>query len=223
VEADNQFLYAQDPGSGGIYRCGAPYTDEGSCALENTQGKTVMGNHTISVNPRSYQTYIAAASSGSVGNLYQRLDSGSVNVAPLIEETKKYASGLDSDVNALGNATTAQAAALSAAQTREEAMAAIEQITDLDDKFKETRIQQGNMRSKIVNDKAVPLSTGRLMALKAVAITLVCTIVIHLILSMFLSPTVVMGISIGVLAIGLFAAYGYLGAGVKVSISSLKE
>jgi hypothetical protein len=40
---------------------------------------------------------------------------------------------------------------------------------------------------------------------------------------MFLSPTVVMGISIGVLAIGVFSAYSYLGAGVKVSISSLKE
>jgi hypothetical protein len=222
VEADNQFLYAQDQGSGGIYRCGAPYSDVTSCQLENTQGNTVSGTHTISVNPRSYQTYIAAASSGSVGNLYQRLDSGSVNVAPLIEETKKYASGLDSDVNALGTATTAQSAALAAAQTREEAMAAIQQITDLDDKFKETRINQGNMRSKIVNDKAVPLSTARLSALKVVAITLVCTIVLHVILGFFLSPTVVMGISIGVLAIGLFVAYSYLGAGVKVSISSLK-
>jgi hypothetical protein len=223
VEADNQFLYAQDQGSGGIYRCGAPYSDVTSCQLENTKGNTVSGTHTISVNPRSYQTYLAAASSGSVGNLYQRLDSGSVNVAPLIEETKKYASGLDSDVNALGNATTAQSAALAAAQTREEAMAAIEQITDLDDKFKETRIHQGNMRSKIVNDKAVPLSTARLSALKVVAITLVCTIVLHIILSFFLSPTIVMGISLGILAIGLFSAYGYLGAGVKVSISSLKE
>lgn len=223
VEADNQFLYAQDQGSGGIYRCGAPYSDVTSCELENTQGNTVSGTHTISVNPRSYQTYLAAASSGSVGNLYQRLDSGSVNVAPQIEETKKYASGLDSDVNALGTATTAQSAALAAAQTREEAMSAIEQITDLDDKFKETRIKQGNMRSKIVNDKAVPLSTARLSALKVVAITLVCTIVLHLILSMFLSPTVVMGISIGVLAIGVLSAYSYLGAGVKVSISSLKE
>lgn len=222
VEADSQFLYAQDPGSGGIYRCGAPYTDEDSCALENTQGKSVMGSHTISVNPRSYQTYIAAASSGSVGNLYQRLDEGSVNVSPQIEETKKYASGLDSDVNALGYATTAQAAALSAAQTREEAMAAIQQITDLDDKFKETRIQQGNLRSKIVNDKAIPLSTARLSALKVVAITLVCTIVLHIVLSVFLSPTIVMGISIGALAIGLSVAYGYLGAGVNVSISSLK-
>ena len=222
VEADNQFLYAQDQGSGGIYRCGAPYSDVTSCQLENTKGNTVSGTHTISVNPRSYQTYIAAASSGSVGNLYQRLDSGSVNVAPLMEETKKYASGLDSDVNALGNATTAQSAALAAAQTREEAMAAIEQITDLDDKFKETRIQQGNMRSKIVNDKAVPLSTARLSALKVVAITLVCTIVLHIILSFFLSPTIVMGISLAVLAIGLFSAYSDLGAGVKVSISSLK-
>jgi hypothetical protein len=222
VEADNQFLYAQDQGSGGIYRCGAPYSDVTSCQLENTQGNTVSGTHTISVNPRSYQTYLAAASSGSVGNLYQRLDSGSVDVAPLIEETKKYASGLDSDVNALGTATTAQAAALSAAQTREEAMSAIQQITDLDDKFKETRIKQGNMRSKIVNDKAVPLSTARLSALKVVAITLVFTIILHVILSFFLSPTVVMGISIGVLTIGLFVSYSYLGAGVKVSISSLK-
>ena len=223
VEADNQFMYAQDSGSGGIYRCGAPYTDEGSCALANTQGKTVSGNHTISVNPRSYQTYIAAASSGSVGNLYQRLDEGSVNISPQIEETKKYASGLDSDVNALGTATTAQSAALAAAQTREEAMAAIQQITDLDDKFKETRIKQGNMRSKIVNDKAVPMATGRLNALKTVAITLVCTIVLHVVLSFFLSPTIVMGISLAVLAIGVSVAYSYLGAGVKVSISSLKE
>ena len=222
VEADNQFMYAQDSGSGGIYRCGAPYTEEGSCELENTQGKSVMGNHTISVNPRSYQTYIAAATSGSVGNLYQRLDEGSVNVAPQVEEAKKYASGLDSDVNALGTATTAQAAALSAAQTREEAMAAIDQITDLDDKFRETRIKQGNLRSKIVNDKSVPLSADRLTALKVVAIALMCTIVLHTVLSFFLSPTIVMGISVASLVIGVIVAYTYLGTGIKVSISSVK-
>jgi hypothetical protein len=219
VEADNQFMYAQDPGSGGIYRCGAPYTEDDSCKLADTQGKTVMGNHTISVNPRSYQTYIAAASSGPVGNLYQRLDEGSVNVAPLIEQTKKYTSGLDSDVNALGYATTAQAAALSAAHTREQALEAIEQITDLDDKFKETRIKQGNMRSKIINDKSA-LPT-RIMALKVVAYTLVAVIILHIVLSFFLSPTLVMGISVVGTLIGLSVAYSYLGVGYKISFSSL--
>ena len=220
VEADNQFMYAQDPGSGGIYRCGAPYTESDSCKLTDTRGQAVMGSHTISVNPRSYQTYVAAASSGSVGNLYQRLDEGSVNVAPMIEETKKYASGLDSDVNALGYATTAQAAALSAAQTREEAMFAIEQITDLDDKFKETRIKQGNMRSKIINDKS-EIST-RIMALKVIAYTLISVILLHIVLSFFLSPTIVMGISVVGALIGMIIAYSYVGAGFKVSISSVK-
>jgi hypothetical protein len=219
VEADNQFMYAQDQGSGGIYRCGAPYTEADSCKLADTQGNTVTGNHTISVNPRSYQTYIAAASSGPVGNLYQRLDEGSVNVAPLMEETKKYTSGLDSDVNALGYATYAQASALSAAHTRQQAMEAIEQITDLDDKFTETRIKQGNMRSKIVNDKSV-LST-RIMALKVVAYTLIAVIILHIVLSFFLSPTIVMGISLVSTLIGLFIAYSYLGVGYKITFSSL--
>jgi len=223
VEADSQFLYAQDQGSGGVYRCGAPYSDVTSCQLEDTQGQTVSGNHTISVNPRSYQTYIAAASSGSVGNLYQRLDEGSVNVAPVLDQTKQYATQMDSDVNALGDSTTAQAAALSAAQTREQAMGVIQQITDLDDKFKETRIKQGNLRSKITNDQSVPLSTARLTALKVVAITLGCVIVLHVILGLFLSPTIVMGISLTALLIGVLVAYNYLGAGFKVSISSLKE
>jgi hypothetical protein len=219
VEADNQFMYAQDQGSGSIYRCGAPYTEADSCKLADTQGKTVSGSRTISVNPRSYQTYIAAASSGPVGNLYQRLDEGSVNVAPLIEETKKYASGLDSDVNALGTATTAQAAALSAAHTREQALEAIQQITDLDDEFTETRIKQGNMRSKIVNDKSV-LST-RIMALKVVAYTLVAVIILHIVLSFFLSPTIVMGISLVGTLIGLSIAYSYLSVGYKITFSSL--
>uniref|UniRef100_A0A6C0AJ60 Uncharacterized protein n=1 Tax=viral metagenome TaxID=1070528 RepID=A0A6C0AJ60_9ZZZZ len=222
VEADSQFLYAQDQGSGGVYRCGAPYSDVTSCQLEDTQGQTVSGNHTISVNPRSYQTYIAAASSGSVGNLYQRLDEGSVNVAPILDQTKQYATQMDSDVNALGDSTTAQAAALSAAQTREQAMGVIQQITDLDDKFKETRIKQGNLRSKITNDQSVPLSTARLTALKVIAITLGCVIVLHVILGLFLSPTIVMGISLTLLLIGVLVAYSYLGVGVKVSISSVK-
>jgi hypothetical protein len=219
VEADNQFMYAQDQGSGSIYRCGAPYTEADSCKLADTQGNTVTGNHTISVNPRSYQTYLAAASSGPVGNLYQRLDEGSVNVAPLIEQTKKYTSGLDSDVNALGTATTAQAAALSAAHTRQQAMEAIEEITDLDDKFTETRIKQGNMRSKIVNDKSV-LST-RIMALKVVAYTLVAVIILHIVLSFFLSPTIVMGISVAAALIGVTIAYSYLSVGYKITFSSL--
>jgi hypothetical protein len=222
VEADNQFLYAQDAGSGGVYRCGAPYTEAGSCERANTNGNSVSGNHTISVNPRSYQTYIAAASSGSVGNLYQRLDEGSVNVAPLVEETKKYASGLDSDVNALGNATTAQAAALSAAQTREQAMAAIEQITDLDDKFKQTRIKKGNMQGKILHDKPTPASTSRLLSLQVVAITLVIVILIHVVLSLFLDPVTVMMISVVLLFVGVTVAYTYVGVGYRISFSSLK-
>ena len=222
VEADNQFLYAQDVGSGGLYRCGAPYTEAGSCMLENTQGKTVSGNHTVSVNPRSYQTYIAAASSGTVGNLYQRLDEGSVNVAPLLDQTQEYATKMDSDVNALGDSTVAQSSALAAAQTREEAMGVIQQITDLDDTFKETRMKQGNMRSKIVNDRSVPLSTARLTALKVVAITLGCTVILHVILSMFLSPMIVMGVSLTVLLVGVVVAYSYVGAGLTVSISSVK-
>jgi hypothetical protein len=222
VEADNQFLYAQDAGSGGVYRCGAPYAEAGSCERANTNGNSVSGNHTISVNPRSYQTYIAAASSGSVGNLYQRLDEGSVNVAPLVEETKKYASGLDSDVNALGNATTAQAAALSAAQTREQAMAAIEQITDLDDKFKQTRIKKGNMQGKILHDKPTPASTSRLLSLQVVAITLISVILIHVVLSLFLDPVTVMMISVVLLFVGLTVAYAYVGVGYRISFSSLK-
>jgi hypothetical protein len=221
VEADNQFLYAQDAGSGGVYRCGAPYTEAGSCERANTNGNSVSGNHTISVNPRSYQTYIAAASSGSVGNLYQRLDEGSVNVAPLVEETKKYASGLDSDVNALGNATTAQAAALSATQTRQQAMAAIDQITDLDDEFKQTRIKKGNMQGKILKDKPTPASTSRLLSLQVVAITLVSVILIHVALSLFLDPVTVMIISVVLLFVGVTVAYAYVGVGYRISFSSL--
>ena len=221
VEADSQFLYAQDAGSGGLYRCGAPYTEAGSCERANTNGNSVSGNHTISVNPRSYQTYIAAASSGSVGNLYQRLDEGSVNVAPLVEETKKYASDLDSDVNALGNATTAQAAALSAAQTRQQAMAAIDQITDLDDEFKQTRIKKGNMQGKILKDKPTPASTSRLLSLQIVAITLVSVILIHVALSLFLDPVTVMIISVILLFVGVTVAYAYVGVGYRISFSSL--
>jgi len=219
VEADNQFMYAQDQGSGSIYRCGAPYTEADSCKLADTQGNTVTGNHTISVNPRSFQTYLAASSSGPVGNLYQRLDEGSVNVAPLIEQTKKYTSGLDSDVNSLGYAAYAQASALSAAHTRQQAMEAIEEITDLDDKFTETRIKQGNMRSKIVNEKSV-LST-RIMALKVVAYTLIAVIILHIALSFFLSPTIVMSISVAAALIGVTIAYSYLGVGYSISFSSL--
>lgn len=220
VEADSQFLYAQDQNSGGLYRCAAPYTDPDSCQRENTQGKAVSGAHTVSVNPRSYQTYIAASSSGSSGNLYQRLDSGSVDVAPLIDETNRYAEDMDRDVNSLGNATIAQAAALSAAQTREEALSAIQQITDLDDTFKETRIKQGNLRSKIVNEK--PLKGNRLLPLQIVAVTLFAVIIIHISLSLFLSPTIVVSISVALLLTGLIVAYNYLGVGLGVSFSLAK-
>jgi hypothetical protein len=220
VEADSQFLYAQDQGSGNLYRCSAPYTDPDSCKVERAKGNTVSGNHTVTVNPRSYQTYIAAASSGSAGNLYQRLDEGSVDVAPLIDETKQYAGQMDRDVNSLGNATTAQAAALSAAETREEALSAIQQITDLDDKFKETRIKQGNLRSKIVNEKSV-MST-RLQALRVVAYTLIAAIIIHISLSFFLSPNIVMAVSVVILLIGVIIAYTYVGVGIGLTFSFVK-
>jgi hypothetical protein len=75
------------------------------------------------------------------------------------------------------------------------------------------------MRSKIVNEKSV-LST-RIMALKVVAYTLIAVIILHIALSFFLSPTVVMSISVAASLIGLTIAYSYLGVGYKITFSSL--
>jgi len=216
VEADNQFLYAKDSGSGGIYRCAAPYSDKDSCHPVDTNGATVSGNHTISVNPRNYQTYIAASTNGSTGNMYQRLDQGSINYAPVLEETKNYTDQLDKTVNSLGDATVAQASALSAAETREEAVSAIKQVTDLRNKFRETDDKSKTLRSKILNDK--PLVTqNRLLPLQIILYTLIFTIIFHFILSYFLSPNIVMAATITSILIGCLIAYSYAGVGVNVS------
>jgi len=216
VEADNQFLYAKDSGSGGIYRCAAPYSDEESCHPVDTNGATVSGNHTISVNPRNYQTYIAASTNGSTGNMYQRLDQGSINYAPVLEETKNYTDQLDKTVNSLGDATVAQASALSAAETREEAVSAIKKVTDLRNKFRETDDKAKTLKSKILNDK--PLVTqNRLLPLQIILYTLIFTIIFHFILSYFLSPNIVMGITMTIILIGAIVAYSYAGVNFNVS------
>jgi len=216
VEADNQFLYAKDSGSGNIYRCGVPYSDKDSCHPVDTNGATVSGNHTISVNPRNYQTYIAASTNGSTGNMYQRLDEGSINYAPVLEETKNYTDQLDKTVNSLGDATVAQASALSAAETREEAVSAIKQVTDLRNKFRETDDKAKTLKSKILNDK--PLSTKKsLFPLQVILYTLIFTILLHILLSYFLSPNIVMAFTITSILIGCLIAYSYAGVNFNVS------
>lgn len=211
VEADSQFLYAQDPGSGGLYRCSTPYSDPASCQLQDTGGLSVMGHHTVSVNPRSYQTYLTASSGGQYGNIFQRLDEGGLNVAPVMEQAKKYTSQMDSDVNALGGAVSSQDAQLSAAKTREEAIGIINQMTNISDDIYNKKVKSGTVRQKVLTDgpDGPSIYRQRVYPLQILLATLLVVIVLYFVTVMFVSPMVSMGLSIGVLVVGTGAAIYY--------------
>jgi hypothetical protein len=211
VEADSQFLYAQDSGSGGVYRCSTPYSDPASCQLQDTGGVSVTGNHTISVNPRSYQTYLTASSGGQYGNIFQRLDEGGVNVAPIMEQAKKYTSQMDSDVNALGGAVSSQDAQLSAAKTRQEAVGIINQMTNISDDIYNKKVKSGTIRQKVLTDgpDGPSIYRQRMFPLQILLVTLLVVIALYFATVMFVSPTISMGISIGVLVVGTGAAIYY--------------
>jgi len=212
VEADNQFLYAQDSGSGGLYRCSTPYSDPASCQLEDTNGLAVnSGSHAVSVNPRSYQTYLTASSGGQYGNIFQRLDEGGLNVAPVIEQTKKYTAQMDSDVNALGGAVSSQNAQLSAVQTRQEAVGIINQMTNISDDIYNKKVKSGTVRQKVLTDgpDGPSIYHQRMLPLQILLATLLVVIVLYFVTVMFVSPTISMGLSIGVLAVGTGAAIYY--------------
>lgn len=203
VGADSTFILGVDPVSQKVSRCTQPYTDPSSCSPEDTDEHTAMpGPHSLSVNPKSYQTYLAASQSGASGNIYQRLDQGNIDHSAVINQAKQYATQMDSDVNALGSAVSSQQARVTAAAIRAEAGNAIAQITDLSGDIQDTEIERENLRRKI-ETMGGPADAWKMLVLKYITIVLAVVVVLYLILGFFVSPLVNMTIAIVGVLIGI--------------------
>lgn len=208
VAADSQFILGVDQSSQRPVRCSPPYTEDDSCARDDTMTyKPMMGLHTLSVNPRSYQTYVAAASSGSVGNLYQRVDPGSIDHSGTLDQTSQYLSGMDSDVNALGSAAENQNSQIEVAKVKQAANAVIKKVTDIREERESTAAEREKVKRKI-QTMGGPISDSKIAVLQIIAITLAVVLLCYFGLSFLVPPVVNMSIAVAGMLVGVgFAIY----------------
>jgi hypothetical protein len=208
VGADSQFILGVDQSSQRPVRCSTPYTEDGSCARDDTiTYKPMAGSHTMSVNPRSYQTYVAAASSGPTGNLYQRVDPGSIDHSGALGETQQYLSGMDSDVNALGSAAENQSSQIEVAKVKQAANAVIKKVTDIKEERESTAAEREKVKRKI-QTMGGPVSEWKTKVLQIIAITLAVVLLSYFGLSFLVPPVVNMSIAIAGMLVGVgFAIY----------------
>jgi len=208
VGADSHFILGVEQSSHRPVRCSPPYTDKDSCERDDTITYKPMGGlHSLSVNPRSYQTYVAAASSGSSGNLYQRVDPGSVDHSGAIDQTHQYLSGMDSDVNALGSAAENQNAQIEVAKVKQAANAVIKKVTDIKEERESTASEREKVKRKI-QTMGGPVSDSKMKVLQIIAITLAAVLLTYFVFGFVLPPVVNMSIAVAGMMVGVgFAIY----------------
>lgn len=209
VAADDKFILGVSQASQRPVRCSPPYTSEDSCQIDNTVTyRPLTGVHTLTVNPRSYQTYVAAATSGPTGNLYQRVDPGTIDNSAAIDQTNQYMTKMDSNVNALGSATANQNAQVQVEKVKILANNVIKKITDISEERQSTAQERENLKRQI-ETLGGPASAWRTQVLQTVAITLAIVIFLYFGLSFVLPSTVNMAIAIVGMAIGIGLAISF--------------
>ena len=162
----------------------------------------------MSLNPRSYQTYVAAASSGSEGNLYQRVDPGSIDHSGALDQANQYITKMDSDVNALGSATSNQYAQIEVGKVKKAANSVIKKITDISEERQSTAHERENVARQI-QTVGGPVSQWKMEVLQTVAITIAAVLLIYVLGGFILPPTVNMSIAIVGMIIGLGFAISF--------------
>lgn len=209
VEGDNKFILGVSQASQRPVRCSSPYTDDDSCKIDPTiTYKPMPGVHTMSLNPRSYQTYVAAASSGSVGNLYQRVDPGSIDHSGALDQTNQYMNKMDSSVNALGSATSNQYAQIEVGKVKKAANDVIKKITDISEERQSTAHERENVARQI-QTVGGPDSQWKMHVLQTVAITVAIVLLMYVVGGFVLPPIMNMSIAIVGMIIGVGIAISF--------------
>jgi hypothetical protein len=150
---------------------------------------------------------VAAASSGSSGNLYQRVDPGSVDHSGAIDQTHQYLSGMDSDVNALGSAAENQNAQIEVAKVKQAANAVIKKVTDIKEERESTASEREKVKRKI-QTMGGPVSDSKMKVLQIIAITLAAVLLTYFVFGFVLPPVVNMSIAVAGMMVGVgFAIY----------------
>lgn len=209
VGADSQFILGVNQSSSRPVRCSPPYTEDDSCQVDSTfTYRPLFGSHTVSVNPRSYQTYVAASSSGTVGNLYQRVDPGSIDNSGALDDTRQYLSGMDSSVNALGSATSTQDAQIQIGKVKQAANSVIKKISDIREERENTAAERDRIKRKIQTIGGPP-SEYKMKILQTITITLALVLLSYFVLGLVLPPFVNMSIAIVGMLVGLGFAISF--------------
>jgi len=200
AEADNTALYGSD--SKNLYRCDGTCDSEDKLEEIDTQGYLPIGaKGSISVNPTTKNVWLASSSSGSGGNLFQRLDGP--NIDPVLNHVNDNQKERDRIFNTLGGAEEIQIYKISSDIAKQESNDAIKKSIDIGGKLEKVDDQISLLQRKVQTATAFSGDvTSRLVPLQILLFSLALVVLMYFLTGWVISQTVLMWVSVLILSVG---------------------
>jgi len=200
AEADNTALYGSD--SKNLYRCDGTCDSKDKLEEIDTQGYLPIGaKGSISVNPTTKNVWLASSSSGSGGNLFQRLDGP--NIDPVLDHVNDNQKERDRIFNTLGGAEEIQIYKTSSDIAKQESNDAIKKSIDIGGKLEKVDDQISLLQRKVQTATAFSGDvTSRLVPLQILLFSLALVVLLYFLTGWVISQTVLMWVSVLILSVG---------------------
>jgi hypothetical protein len=201
AEADKTALYGSDNKK--LYRCEGTCESKDNIEEIDTQGYLPIGSKgSIHVNPVTKNVLMASSSSGTGGNLFQRLDAPSID--PILNYVNNNQNERDRIFNALGGAEEIQTYKISSHLAKRESNEAIKESIDIGGKLEKIDDQVSLLQRKVQTATAFSGNvTSKLVPLQILLFSLALVIAVYFFMGWALSQTVLLWICVLILSAGL--------------------
>jgi hypothetical protein len=200
AEADSVGLYAAD--SKNLYRCDGTCSSEDQLETVDTQGFIPIGaKGSISVNPTTKNVWMASSSSGTGGNLFQRLDAQN-NLDPVLNYIDENQNDRDRIFNSLGGSSEIQTYKISSDIAKRESNEAVKKAVDMGGKLDDVDNKLGLLQRKVATAKNFGGNlTASVVPLQILLFALVLITMLYILTGAILSQTILMWTSVIILSV----------------------
>uniref|UniRef100_A0A6C0I7C2 Uncharacterized protein n=1 Tax=viral metagenome TaxID=1070528 RepID=A0A6C0I7C2_9ZZZZ len=200
AEADSVGLYAAD--SKNMYRCDGTCSSEDQLQTVDTQGFIPIGaKGSISVNPTTKNVWMASSSSGTGGNLFQRLDAQN-NLDPVLDYIDENQNNRDRIFNSLGGSSEIQTYKISSDIAKRESNEAVKKAVDMGGKLDDVDNKLGLLQRKVATAKNFGGNlTASVVPLQILLFALVLITMLYILTGAILSQTILMWTSVIILSV----------------------
>lgn len=204
AEADNTAIYGSDGKN--TYRCDGTCTSKDQLEKIDTQGYIPISEKgSISVNPITKNVWVATSSSGTGGNLFQRLDTP--NTDPILNYIEENQNQRDRIFNSLGDATKIQTYKTASDMAKRESNQAIKQAVDMSEKVNDMNSKVSLLQRKVETTKQVTNNINANIApLKILLGTLAIVLAVYVLAGWLIPQSMLMWVSVVILSVGFGTA-----------------